>query len=68
MRTTSTYVKSYDGQTKWMQFLVEDDDFNTIFYTIFILFHTIFLFNTTFFIIKTFNTIWDKVSADTKKM
>ena len=23
---TSAYVKSYDGQTKWMQFLIEDDD------------------------------------------
>ena len=23
---TSTYVKSYDGQTKWMFFLIEDDD------------------------------------------
>ena len=23
---TSTYVKSYDGQTKWMCFLIEDDD------------------------------------------
>ena len=21
-----TYVKSYDGQTKWMYFLIEDDD------------------------------------------
>ena len=31
---TSAYVKSYDGQTKWMYFLVEDDDllekYNTI--------------------------------------
>ena len=31
---TSTYVKSYDGQTKWMCFLVKDDDllekYNTI--------------------------------------
>ena len=31
---TSTYVKSYDGQTKWMYFLIEDDDllekYNTI--------------------------------------
>ena len=31
---TSTYVKSYDGQTKWMNFLIEDDDllekYNTI--------------------------------------
>ena len=25
---TSAYVKSYDGQTKWMHFLVEDDDFS----------------------------------------
>ena len=28
------YVKSYDGQTKWMYFLIEDDDllekYNTI--------------------------------------
>ena len=23
---TSTYVKSYDGQTKWMYFLIEDDN------------------------------------------
>ena len=23
---TSTYVKNYDGQTKWMYFLIEDDD------------------------------------------
>ena len=31
---TSAYVKSYDGQTKWMYFLIEDDDllekYNTI--------------------------------------
>ena len=31
---TSTYVKRYDGQTKWMYFLIEDDDllekYNTI--------------------------------------
>ena len=31
---TSTYVKSYDGQTKWMYFLIEDDGllekYNTI--------------------------------------
>ena len=30
----SVYVKSYDGQTKWMYFLTEDDDllekYNTI--------------------------------------
>ena len=24
---TSAYVKSYDEQTNWMYFLVEDDDF-----------------------------------------
>ena len=24
---TSAYVKSYDGQTKWRNFLIEDDDF-----------------------------------------
>ena len=23
---TNAYVKSYDGQTKWMYFMVEDDD------------------------------------------
>ena len=23
---TSAYVKRYDGQTKWMYFLIEDDD------------------------------------------
>ena len=23
---TSVYVKSYDGQTKWMSFLIEDGD------------------------------------------
>ena len=23
---TRAYVKSYDGQTKWMYFLTEDDD------------------------------------------
>ena len=23
---SSSYVKSYDGQTKWMYFLIEDDD------------------------------------------
>ena len=31
---TSTHVKSYDGQSKWMYFLIEDDDlletYNTI--------------------------------------
>ena len=24
---TSAYVKSYDGETKWMYFLIEDDDY-----------------------------------------
>ena len=24
---TSAYVKRYDGQTKWMYFLIVDDDF-----------------------------------------
>ena len=24
---TSAYIKRYDGQTKWMYFLIEDDDF-----------------------------------------
>ena len=23
---TTAYVKNYDGQTKWMYFLIEDDD------------------------------------------
>ena len=23
---TSVYAKSYDGQTKWVYFLIEDDD------------------------------------------
>ena len=23
---TNVYVKSYDGQTKWIYFLIEDDD------------------------------------------
>ena len=31
---TSTYVKSYNGQTKWMYFLIKDDElleeYNTI--------------------------------------
>ena len=40
----STFVKSYDGQTKCMYFLIEDDD-----------------------LLKKYNTIWDKVSADIKK-
>ena len=34
LRKTSVYVKSYDEQTKWMYFLIEDDDllekYNTI--------------------------------------
>ena len=41
---TSAYVKSYDGETKWMYFFIEDDD-----------------------LLKKYNTIWDKVSADIKK-
>ena len=40
----STYVKRYDGQTKWMYFLTESDD-----------------------LLKKYNTVWDKVSADIKK-
>ena len=41
---TSAYLKGYDGQTKWMHFLIEDDD-----------------------LLEKYNTIWGKVSADTKK-
>ena len=41
---TSAYAKSYYGQTKWMYFLIEDND-----------------------LLKEYNTIWDKVSADIKK-
>ena len=41
---TNAYVKIYDGQTKWMYFLIEDDH-----------------------LLKKYNTIWDKVSADIKK-
>ena len=26
LRKTSTYVKRYDGQTKWMYFLIENND------------------------------------------
>ena len=44
MLKTSAYVKSYNGQTKLMYFLIEDDD-----------------------LLEKYNTIWDKVSADTKK-
>ena len=40
----STYVKSYDGQTKWVYFFIEDDD-----------------------LLKKYNTIWNKVSADIAK-
>ena len=47
---TSTYVKSYDGQTKWLYFFIEDD-------------HVLLLIST-----NTVNTIWDKVSADIKKL
>ena len=31
---TSAYVKSYDGQTKWMYFLIEDDDLSEKYNTI----------------------------------
>ena len=41
---TRAYVKCYDRETKWMYFLIEDDD-----------------------LLKKYNTIWDKVSADIKK-
>ena len=41
----SAYVKSYDGQTKWVHFLIEDDD-----------------------LLEKCSTIWDKVSADVKKL
>ena len=41
---TSAYVKSYDGQTKWMYLFIEDDD-----------------------LLKKYNTIWKKVSADIEK-
>ena len=41
---SSAYVKRYDGQSKWMHFLIEDDD-----------------------LLGKYNTIWDKVSNDTKK-
>ena len=34
LHKTNAYVKRYDGQTKWMYFLIEDDDllekYNTI--------------------------------------
>ena len=40
----SASVKTYDGQTKWMYFLIEDDE-----------------------LLKKYNSIWDKVSADIKK-
>ena len=41
---TTAYVRNYGGQTKWMSFLIEDDNS-----------------------LETYNTIRDKVSADTKK-
>ena len=41
---TSVFIKRYDGQTKWMQFFIENDD-----------------------LLKKYNTILDKVSADIKK-
>ena len=30
---TSSYVNSYDGQTKWMYFLIEDNDLLENYYT-----------------------------------
>ena len=42
---TSRYVKSYDGQTNWIYFLIKDDD-----------------------LLEKYNTVWDKVSADLKKI
>ena len=42
---TSIYLKSCDGQTKWMYCLIEEDD-----------------------LLEKYNTIWDKVSADIKKI
>ena len=42
---TSAYVKSYDGLTKWIYFLIEDDD-----------------------LLEKYNTVWDKVIADIKKI
>ena len=42
---TSGYVKSYDGQTKWIYFLIQDVD-----------------------LLEKYNTIWDKFSADIKKI
>ena len=34
IKSTNAYLKSYDGQTKWMYLLIEDDDllekYNTI--------------------------------------
>ena len=41
---TSAHVKSYDDQTKWISFLIEDDG-----------------------LLKKYDTIWDKVTADIKK-
>ena len=41
---TNAYVKSHDEQSKWIYFLIEDDE-----------------------LLKKYNTIWDKVSADIKK-
>ena len=39
----NTYVKRYDGKTKWMYFLIEHND-----------------------LLKIYNTLWDKISADIK--
>ena len=42
---TSAYVKIYDEQTKWIYFLIEDND-----------------------LLEKYNTIWDKVSSDKKRV
>ena len=41
---TSADVKSYDGETKWSYFFIDDDD-----------------------LLKKYNAIWNKVSADIEK-
>ena len=41
---TRAYVKSHDGQTKWINLFIENDD-----------------------LLKEYNTIWNKVSADIEK-
>ena len=58
----SEYVKSYDGQTKWMYLLVNGlmDVFFCIFW--FAFFDSIFDY-----LLERYNAIWDKVRADIKK-